>query len=166
ARLREDARERLRLKFGGSAGMGSMGSSPQPAANDGYDIGGYAGGAVGFAGGMLGGAVGFLKSNVLENEQLRSTLSGTVGSVGQLAGGMLGSIRQSAADGETWSSLKRNATFEEGSALRGNVGWAASTVGGAWTNARSGIGEAFGDGDTGCNGAPQAPRCSQGHSLR
>merc|ERR1719359_626769 len=74
ARLREEARERLRQKFGGSGmgsgGMGGIGPSGSMNMNqqdDGWGdkFGEFGGKAVGAVGGAIGGTVGFLKNNVV-----------------------------------------------------------------------------------------------------
>lgn len=69
AKLREDARERLRAKFGGS-GMGSMGgigSEPDPGDDDGFF--GKLGSAVGS---VAGGAIGSLKQKVADGDVMDS----------------------------------------------------------------------------------------------
>lgn len=161
ARLREEARERLRLKFG-QGGLGAVSSSPQPSAEGFGD--GLLGSAVGAVGGVFGGAVGFVRNNVLENEQLHSVVKGTVGSLADLTSGAVGSIRQTVLSGDVVGTLKRNATFEEGSTVSKSLGWTVDTVGSIWEKS-PGLSDLFGD-DGGAQNAPQAPRCSQGHALR
>eukprot|EP00930_Biecheleria_cincta_P063840 TRINITY_DN49375_c0_g1_i1.p1 TRINITY_DN49375_c0_g1~~TRINITY_DN49375_c0_g1_i1.p1 ORF type:complete len:492 (-),score=87.05 TRINITY_DN49375_c0_g1_i1:89-1510(-) len=171
ARLREEARERLRQKFGNSGGMGSVGSHPQPS-DDGLNLGSIASGAVGAVGGLLGKTMSFVQEKVVDNENLHGSIRGAVGSVGQLAGGVLGSIRQRAGDPDLVDSLRRNVTMQEGSSMRESVGWAANTAGGIWNKASEGfsdIGSGLGnfvDDKEGYSSAPQPPRCPKGHSLR
>uniref|UniRef100_A0A7S4QYP8 Arf-GAP domain-containing protein n=1 Tax=Alexandrium monilatum TaxID=311494 RepID=A0A7S4QYP8_9DINO len=167
ARLRERARERLRQKFG-DKGMGGVGSEPTPTTNEGLDIGGLGR----FVGGAVGGAVcgvgNFLKSNVIENEGLHSTLRGTVGAVGETAGGAWSSIRRSIGDSDTVGGLvgglKRH-TIDEDGALRQGLGWTAGAVGSVWEKASNGIGDLMADGSGG-QATPGAPTCSKGHMLR
>jgi len=169
ARNREEARERMRQKFGGAGGMQGVGSQSNVASggfgssNDDYGegFGGVLGGAVGLVGGVAGGAFGFFKEKILDNDDLKGTLRNSVSSIGSA----LGNVRQTVSDGDVLGAFKRNATFEEGSAMRSAAGWTSSTAGDVWAKGGSGIGELFGDGDAGSS-APQAPKCDQGHSLR
>lgn len=171
ARLREEARERLRQKFGNSGGMGSVGSHPQPS-DEGLGLGSIASGALGAVGGIMGKGLNFVQEKVVDNENLHGSIRGAVGGVSQLAGGVLGSIRQKAQDGDLVDSLRRNVTMQDGSAMRQSVGWAANTAGGMWNKASEGIGEissglgSFADDNEGSGQAPRAPRCPKGNPLR
>jgi len=166
ARLKEAARERLRAKFG-DKGLGGVGSDPMPG-NDGMDLGSLGGGAVRLVGGAVGGVVGgvgsFLRNNVIENENLHSTLRGTVGSVSDTATGAWSSIRRSLGEGELVGNIRRGATAEDGALAKG-IGWTVGAVGGILEKASQGIGDLVSDGDGG-GGQPQAPRCTKGHMLR
>jgi len=171
ARLREEARERLRAKFGNSGSMGSVGSHPLPDESTG--LGGLASGAVGTVGGLLGGAANFVRTNVIENDNLREKLGDTASTVGSTVGGLLGRLSQSAQDGELVNSLRRNVTLQEGSAVSQGFGWASQTAGGLMNKAGQGLGEIgsgvgslFDDGQGGGGGYPQAPRSPSGHALR
>eukprot|EP00927_Polykrikos_kofoidii_P018234 TRINITY_DN18410_c0_g1_i1.p1 TRINITY_DN18410_c0_g1~~TRINITY_DN18410_c0_g1_i1.p1 ORF type:complete len:440 (+),score=71.93 TRINITY_DN18410_c0_g1_i1:112-1431(+) len=126
ARLREVARERLREKFGngGMNGMGAggsvmtgIGSDPNPC-NEGGD------GILA----ALGGFGSFIKQNVIENETVRGAVGGAVGGVGTLAGGAVGVITRAATEGDVLGSLKRNATAEDGSVVKGAIGWVGSAI--------------------------------------
>lgn len=96
AKLREEARERMRAKFGqgGMSGIGAGGAIS-------YD--GSGGGSGGFDddswGGKIGGAVsglgGFLKEKVIDNDNLRSKVGGVASGVGGVAGGAYNSLRSS-----------------------------------------------------------------------
>jgi len=173
ARLREEARERLRQKFGGSAGgamMGGVGSEAN-VASGGFGseegLGGVLGGAVGLVGGVAGGAFGFFKEKVLENDNLKSTLRSSVSGLGNFATETFSGVRQTVSDGEVLAALKRNATFEEGSAARNVAGWTSHTATDVWTKSSAGFSDFFADGPGGTeSAAPQAPRCKAGHSLR
>lgn len=185
AKLREEARERIRQKFGGMQSMGGVGSQANVAGggfgsggggDEGGGLGGVLGGALGVVGGVAGGAFGFFKEKVLENDDLRGTLRNSVSSIGSLTASAIDSVKQTVQDGDVIEALKRNATFQEGSAIRGVAGWTANTVssvasrggqaaGQAASGMGSGFGDFFGDGDDG-GGAPKAPRCDQGHALR
>eukprot|EP00931_Biecheleriopsis_adriatica_P038303 TRINITY_DN2194_c0_g1_i6.p1 TRINITY_DN2194_c0_g1~~TRINITY_DN2194_c0_g1_i6.p1 ORF type:complete len:428 (+),score=92.43 TRINITY_DN2194_c0_g1_i6:66-1349(+) len=166
ARLREEARERLRAKFGNSGSMGSVGSHPLPDESTG--LGGLASGAVGTVGGLLGGAANFVRTNVIENENLREKLGDTASTVGSTVGGLLGRLSQSAQDGELVNSLRRNVTLQEGSAVSQGFGWASQTASGLMNKAGQGLGEVssgvgnlFEDGQ-GRGGYSQAPRSMGG----
>ncbi|CAK9043145.1 Probable ADP-ribosylation factor GTPase-activating protein AGD6 (ARF GAP AGD6) (Protein ARF-GAP DOMAIN 6) (AtAGD6) (Protein ZIGA2) [Durusdinium trenchii] len=170
AKLREEARERLRQKFGNGT-MSSVGSHPQPG-DDGVSFTDVASGAVGAVGGLLGGAVGFVRKSVVENENLHDTIKGTVSSVGQAAGGVWGRLSQS-VDGDVLDSLKRNVTLQEGSAVSQGLGWTQNTVGGLINKAGQGLGTlganigSLVEEDSGSGSPfPQAPRCQKGHPLR
>jgi len=174
ARLKEEARERLRQKFG-DGGMGGVGSNSNSGGGYGGGggglgdgLGGVVGGVAGVVGGVAGGAFGFLKEKVWENEDLRSTVRTSVGGLGDLASGAVGSLRQTVADGDLVGSLKRNATLEEGSLAASGLGWTTSTLGNVWEKGSQGIGgisDFFGD-ESGDSSAPRAPRCPKGYPLR
>jgi ADP-ribosylation factor GTPase-activating protein 1 len=111
ARLREEARERMRAKFGGQGmggSMGSMGSAPPP--QDGQGLGG-----------LLGKVGNFVQNNVIENERLRSSL----GSAGTALGGAVQGIRRSATD-----------SLEEGGTVRNILGNVGGAVGGLVNKAK------------------------------
>jgi len=177
ARLKEAARERMRQKFG-EGGLGGVGSSASAgsgggAGGDGLDLGSLGAGAAtavgkvgGFLGDTLGGAYGFLRNNVLENDDLHSRVRGTVGGVGDAASGAWDSLRQTYTEGGVITSLKRNASLDEGSAVSRGLGWTVGTVGGIWEKGSAGLGDFFSDGGDAPGGAPQAPRCPKGHPLR
>ena len=169
AKLREEARERLRQKFGNGS-MSSVGSHPQPG-DDGMSLTNVASGAVGAVGGLLGGAVGFVRKSVVENENLHESLKGTAGAVGQAAGGLWGRLSQS-VDGDVLDSLKRNVTLQEGSTMSQGLGWTQNTVGGLLNKANQGLGNiqagigSLVEDDSSPSPLPQAPKCKQGHALR
>jgi len=169
AKLREEARERLRQKFGNGS-MSSVGSHPQPG-DDGMSLTNVASGAVGAVGGLLGGAVGFVRKSVVENENLHESLKGTAGAVGQAAGGLWGRLSQS-VDGDVLDSLKRNVTLQEGSTMSQGLGWTQNTVGGLLNKANQGLGNiqagigSLVEDDSSPSPLPQAPKCNQGHALR
>lgn len=162
AKLREEARERLRQKFGNGT-MSSVGSHPQPG-DDGMSLTDVASGAVGAVGGLLGGAVGFVRKSVVENENLHESLKGTAGAVRQAAGGLWGRLSQS-VDGDVLDSLKRNVTLQEGSAVSQGLGWTQNTVGGLINKAGQGLGNlqagigSLVEDDSSPSPFPQAPKC-------
>jgi len=173
ARLREEARERLRQKFG-NQGLGSAGS-PSNTAGGGYGGGGDGalgalGGAVGAVGGLVGGiaggAIGFLKEKVVENDSLHSSIRSSVGGALDLTQNVVGSVRQSIAEGDLVGAVARNVTLQEGSGASAAVGWTKGTVGNLWD--KTNMSDLFGDegGNGGAMSPPQAPRCSKGHALR
>eukprot|EP00746_Dinoflagellata_sp_MGD_P134311 gnl/MRDRNA2_/MRDRNA2_68144_c0_seq2.p1 gnl/MRDRNA2_/MRDRNA2_68144_c0~~gnl/MRDRNA2_/MRDRNA2_68144_c0_seq2.p1 ORF type:complete len:496 (-),score=96.60 gnl/MRDRNA2_/MRDRNA2_68144_c0_seq2:41-1528(-) len=129
ARLREEARERMRQKFGnGGMGTGNFGSSPMQQDDGWGGIGGIGGKAVGAVGGVVGGVGGFLKNNVVENENLQDSLRSGVGKLGGYAGGLINSVRATVQEGQVVDSLKRNATLQDGSALSRGLNWGAGAV--------------------------------------
>jgi hypothetical protein len=120
AKLRDDARERLRAKFGGSGG-GGFGSgsmqgmgSPEPANEGGLGIGG-----------VLGGVGSFFKNNVIDNETVRGVAGGAIG----FAGNAINSAKQAVADGEVIESIKMNARGEDGTLFRKSLGAIGNVVG-------------------------------------
>eukprot|EP00419_Tripos_fusus_P000705 CAMPEP_0172689700 /NCGR_PEP_ID=MMETSP1074-20121228/23334_1 /TAXON_ID=2916 /ORGANISM="Ceratium fusus, Strain PA161109" /LENGTH=478 /DNA_ID=CAMNT_0013509545 /DNA_START=59 /DNA_END=1495 /DNA_ORIENTATION=+ len=167
ARLREAAAERLRQKFGGG-GMGGVGSSPNIPQNDDSLVGsittgavGLAGGALGLVGGAVGGSLSFLKNNVIENDDLHSSIKSAVGTAGETASGAWGAIRKSVADGQ----LVDKVTSQDG-LIRKGFGSAVGTAGVMWEKASTGLGDLVSDGDADHQGQAQAPRCDMGHPLR
>eukprot|EP00429_Kryptoperidinium_foliaceum_P107726 CAMPEP_0176238042 /NCGR_PEP_ID=MMETSP0121_2-20121125/28161_1 /TAXON_ID=160619 /ORGANISM="Kryptoperidinium foliaceum, Strain CCMP 1326" /LENGTH=468 /DNA_ID=CAMNT_0017577505 /DNA_START=19 /DNA_END=1425 /DNA_ORIENTATION=+ len=166
ARLREEARERLRQKFG-NQGLGSVGSEANSA---GYPDGalGALGGAVGAVGGVVGsfagGAFGFLKEKVVDNDSLHTSIRSSVGGAMDLTQSVVGTVRQSIAEGDLMGKVTRNVTLQEGTGASAAVGWTKGTVGTLWEKS-SGIADLFGD-EGGEGSSPQAPRCSKGHALR
>lgn len=147
ARMREDARERMRAKFGqqGMSGIGSGGMGSQ--GNIGSQQEEQAG-----LGALLGKAGNFMQNNVVENERLRSS----VGSVGNAVGGIWNSIKEKASDDDLGGKLARNASFQEGSTLRSSLGGFGGAVGGLLNKARSGTGDML----------STELDCSKGHSYR
>merc|ERR1719433_2523761 len=129
--------------------MGGVGCDPGPA-GEGLDLGG-----------AVGGAVGFLRSNVIENEGLHSTLKGTVGTVGAGASGAWSTIRRSLQEGELVGQIAHHTTAEDGALVKG-LGWTVGAVGGLLEKASQGLGDFVNDGD---QGQAAAPRCPQGHPL-
>jgi hypothetical protein len=111
ARLREEARERLRQKFGGSGGgfggggMVGMGS-PEPAQD-----------TMSF-GGILGRASSFVKEKVIDNQTVRGVAGGAL----DFAGNAINSAKQAVQEGEVLESLKMNARGEEGTVLASSFG--------------------------------------------
>jgi len=176
ARLREEARERLRQKFGGQ-GMGGVGSSAN-VAGGGYGgggdggfggLGGAVGAVGGVVGGLAGGALGFLREKVVENENLHGAIRNSVGGALDLTQNVVGSVRQSLAEGDLVGMVSRNATLQEGSGASGVVGWTRGAVGGLWEKGTATFSDFIADdggGGGGSTRAPQAPRCSKGHALR
>lgn len=148
--------------------MGGVGSSPNVPEDDDSLFGtvtngavGLAGGALGLVGGAVGGSFSFLKNNVIDNEDLHSTIKGAVGTAGDTASGAWGAIRKSVADGQ----LVDRVTAQDG-LIRKGFGSAVGTAGAIWEKASSGIGDLVSDGDADHQGQVQAPRCDLGHPLR
>lgn len=177
ARLREDARERLRQKFGGQ-GMGSVGSSANVAGSQGGggypdgafgSLGGAVGAGLGLVGGFAGGAVGFLKEKVVENDSLHSSIRSSVGGALDLTNSVVGAVKEKITDGDLVGTFARNATFQEGSGASAAVGWTKGAVGSVMEKSSTlDFSDLFGDegGSGGAAAPPQAPRCSKGHALR
>lgn len=177
AKLKEEARERLRQKFGGGGGMGSVGSDGSTSGGNfggglssgggggGEEgLGGLLGGAAGALGGIASGGWGLLREKVIDNENVRDKLGG----LGQLAGNAISGVRQTVADGDLVEALKRNARMEEGSVASRGLGWGAGTASNLWDKSPA-FAEMFGDEGGpggGSSSAPQAPRCPRGQSLR
>lgn len=103
AKLREEARERMRAKFGdrGFGGCGSNGSVSYDGSGDGAGEGGL-GDKLGSA---MSGLSSFFKSNVLENEKVRGAVGGAVSGVGQVAGGIFRGEDKSSARLDTGKSI-------------------------------------------------------------
>jgi len=186
-RLKEAAQERLRAKFGdrGMGGVGPSGSSGGYGGGGGgvsnfdfdfdFDsIGGgvrsIAGAATGIVGGVASGVGSFVSKNVIENDGLHSSIRGTVGSVADTASGALSSMRQSASENEggALGMVKRNVLLEEGTGLRGGLGWGLSAIGGVLGKATEVAGSFVGgeSGEAAGGSQTQVPRCDQGHRLR
>lgn len=173
--LREEARERLRAKFGGGGGMGSMGGigsdgnsgggGGRSSDSLGEGLGGVLGGAAGAVGSIAGGGWNFLREKVIENDNLRDKVGGAVGGLAQLTGNVLGGVRQSVQDGDFLESLKRNATLQEGSVASRGLEWGTGAASTVWEKS-PGIADFFNDEGGGGSSAPQAPRCARGHALR
>jgi len=180
AKLREDARERLRQKFGGSTSMGGVGSRANTAGGGFGGGGGYPdgalgalGGAVGTAAGLVGsiagGAAGFLKENIVENDGLHGAIRGTVGGALDLTTNVVGAVREKVKDGDLLGTFTRNATLQEGSGASAAVDWTRASVGNILDKGTTlNFSEIFGAEEDGPGAAvaPQAPRCGQGHALR
>lgn len=145
ARLRELAKERLRAKFGDS-GMGGMGS---PEENGGVSVDAAADAAraaAGKVGSVLSGGIGFLKSNVIENKDLHEKVKGgasgafesakgATAGVTEKASGVWGSLKKSVEDGDLMEKVKRNASMEEGSAVKKGFGWGMGAATSLWAKA-------------------------------
>lgn len=174
-RLKEQARERMRAKFG-QGGMSGMGSEEPPSA-DGPDVGAAASAAAAkaadasrAAAGAISGAasssLGFLKSNVIENTELHSkvkdTTSGAIdatkGAASAVAGkasGLWKSVSQQVSDGSMTETLKKNATVEEGSGVHKAWGWGMGAATSIWAKASETVGDAISGTQKPCTGDHQ-----------
>lgn len=156
ARLREEARERLRQKFGGSGmgsgSMGGMGSQPMQQ-DDGWGdkFGEFGGKAMGAVGGAIGGTVGFLKNNVVENENLQGSVRSGLGKVGGYAGGLINTVKATVQEGQVIDRLKSNVMMEDGSLLQKGVG-AIGNLAGKVNNNVQGLAQGLGRGDCAVDG--------------
>jgi len=176
ARLKEAARERMRAKFGeGGMGGQGMGSPEEPGAAD--QVGAAASAAAaksaeaakaaaGAMGSAFSGGMGYLKTNVIENADLhnkvRSSTSGALDSVkgaaggaAETAGGVWGSLRKQVAEGDLVDKFKKNATAEEGSAVRQGFGWGLGAATSLWAKASETVGDAISGNQKPCTGEHQ-----------
>lgn len=174
ARLREQARERMRAKFG-AGGMAGMGSEPQPQA--GPDLGDAASKAAkkaaettsavaGQVGSAVTGGLGYLKSNVIENtdlhDKVRTSTSGAVNTakgaaagVATKASGIWGNLKQQVQDGNLTETLKKNATLEEGSSVKKGFSWGMGAATSLWAKASETVGDAISGNQKPCTGDHQ-----------
>lgn len=146
ARLKEQAKERMRAKFGDGL-MGGMGSEPDPGDSGAMDAAADAARAAkDKLGSALTGGLGFLKSNVIDNKDLHDKVKGTAGGAlesmkGATAGakettiGVWGSLKKSVEQGDLLDKVKKNATAEEGSAVRKGFGWGMGAATSLWAKA-------------------------------
>jgi hypothetical protein len=158
ARLKEQARERLRAKFG-DGGMGGMGSPEEPSAAQ--QASAAVNNATSAVRSSVAGMHGLLKEKVIDNTELHKlsskvdTAKDKAKDVAASASGMWNSLKQNMTEGDLSEKLKRNATLEEGSAVRKGFGWGLGAATSLWAKASDNLNDLVAGNTKPCEGEHQ-----------